>query len=103
MAHEDIAVLGFDLPQCYEKKESQAIACNGVPIFDGYGGIMTTADAAHLEHMWEKSENYKQNPSTTQNTTSKTPLKQLIQSASNRAETSHPAEQMLEKEPLTEC
>ena len=102
MSHEDIELLGFDLSQCYESKGSQAIACNGVPIFDGYGGVLTTEDAARLESMWEKSENYKRNHISTLNDSSKAPLKQRIQSASNRAEAAHSVAQQPEKGPLPE-
>jgi len=43
--------------------DSQAIACNGVPIFDSHGGVLTTDDAARLETIWEKAENYEKNHS----------------------------------------
>ena len=106
MSHEDIELLGFDLSQCYENKGSQAIACNGVPIFDGYGGILTTDDATRLENMWEKSENYKQNHSSTLNKSSKEQRKDSfadkIKSASTRAAEAQPAEQQPAKIPSAE-
>ena len=65
--------------------ESKAVACNGVPIFDGYGGVLTTEDATQLETMWEKSENYKRNLTSILDSSSKVSLEQQIQSASSCA------------------
>lgn len=39
-------------------EHGKAVACNGVPIFDGYGGVMSVEDAERLEESWEKAENY---------------------------------------------
>ena len=66
------------------QEDSQAIACNGVPIFDGYGGILSKDDAARLEEMWEKSENYNSNHTSISNNSSKVSLDQQIRSASTR-------------------
>ena len=73
-----------DIKKKNNRIDSQAVACNGVPIFDGYGGIMTTDDAIRLEAMWEKSENYKRNDSSLSSNPPKISLEQQIQSVSNR-------------------
>ena len=66
-------------------KDSQAVACNGVPIFDGYGGILSTDDAVRLEGMWEKSENYKDSHSTVLNNSSEVSLGQQVHSVAASA------------------
>ena len=73
IAADNIKPLGF-----------QAIACNGVPIFDGHGGIMTTDAANLLEETWEKSENYVCNHTSIAKKPSKVSLEQQIQNASSR-------------------
>lgn len=81
---------------------SQAIACNGVPIFDGHGGILSTDDAIHLEYMWEKSENYKRNHSSLLNNSPKVSLEQQIQSASICTAGAQPASKVKAMEPELE-
>lgn len=46
------------MPSSDLKDPGKAYACNGVPIFDGYGGIMNEEDAERLEESWERAENY---------------------------------------------
>ena len=66
-------------------EDSRAVACDGVPIFDGYGGIMSKEDATLLESMWEESENYKYNHTSISNISCKASLDSQIVSASTRA------------------
>ena len=81
-----------------KNEDSQAISCNGVPIFDGHGGILSTDDAIRLEYMWEKTENYKRNHSSLLNNSSKVSLDQQIQSASSRAAESQSSSKVKAKE-----